>query len=192
MTIIITLFELTGNYQIILPLMLATVMSTISSRLSGHESLYTSQLSRRGVHLHQGQGIDVMQGITIREGMSEPEVTVPLSMTLPELARTFEKTHSHGFPVLDEDGLLAGFPDEDPHQTPEPEHRELQIPARARCCNTAIRDLSLPEECLIVSIERDGEVLVAHGHTPLRAGDVVELFGLPDDLDAAAALLSRR
>jgi CIC family chloride channel protein len=107
-TSILILFEMTGDYHIILPLMLTTVMSTLVSRLISQESIYTLKLTRRGVHLRQGQDIDVMQGVTVREAMTTEVDTVPLDMSLDELEDAFARTHHHGFPVVDEAGDLAG------------------------------------------------------------------------------------
>jgi CIC family chloride channel protein len=107
-TSILILFEMTGDYHIILPLMLATVMSTLVSRLISQESIYTLKLTRRGVHLRQGQDIDVMQGITVREAMTTDVDTVPWNMSLDELAGEFARSHHHGFPVVDDAGKLAG------------------------------------------------------------------------------------
>jgi len=107
-TAILILFEMTGDYKIILPLMLTTVISTLVSRLISPESIYTLKLTRRGVHLSQGQDIDVMQSITVHEAMTTDVDTVPLSMSLDELAEEFSRSHHHGFPVLDDAGELAG------------------------------------------------------------------------------------
>ncbi|MBN1313840.1 MAG: chloride channel protein [Anaerolineales bacterium] len=107
-TAILILFEMTGDYRIILPLMLATVMSTLVSRIISRESIYTLKLSRRGVHLEQGQDIDVMQGVKVGEAMSTEFKTVPLSMTVSDLAAEFARTHHHGYLVVDEVGELAG------------------------------------------------------------------------------------
>jgi CIC family chloride channel protein len=107
-TSILILFEMTGDYHIILPLMLATVISTLISRIVSRESIYTLKLTRRGVHLQQGQDIDVMQGVAVKEAMTTDVDTVPLNMTLDELAGEFARSHHHGFPVVDEAGELAG------------------------------------------------------------------------------------
>jgi CIC family chloride channel protein len=107
-TAILILFEMTGDYHIILPLMLTTVMSTLVSRILSQESIYTLKLTRRGVHLQQGKDIDVMQSIVVRDAMSTDVDTVPLSMSLQELAEELARTHHHGFPVVDKEGLLAG------------------------------------------------------------------------------------
>jgi len=107
-TAILILFEMTGDYRIILPLMLATVVSTLLSQVISRESIYTLKLSRRGVHLQQGQDIDVMQGITVGEAMTTEVETVPPNMSLTELADEFARTHHHGFPVVDDTGELVG------------------------------------------------------------------------------------
>jgi CIC family chloride channel protein len=107
-TSILILFEMTGDYRIILPLMLATVISTIVSRSISPESIYTLKLTRKGVHLQEGKDIDVMQAVSVREAMTTKMDTVPLEMPLDQLALEFEQTHHHGFPVVDADGKLAG------------------------------------------------------------------------------------
>jgi CIC family chloride channel protein len=107
-TAILILFEMTGDYNIILPLMLATVVSTLISRLLSTESIYTLKLTRRGIHLEQGQDVDVMQGVTVGEAMSTEMDVVPPEMPLVELADEFARTHHHGFPVVDKTGDLVG------------------------------------------------------------------------------------
>ena len=45
----VILFELTGEYSIILPLMAAVAMATGTSHLLSKETIYTAKLWRRGV-----------------------------------------------------------------------------------------------------------------------------------------------
>jgi Trk K+ transport system NAD-binding subunit len=42
----------------------------------------------------------------------------------------------------------------------------------------------LPQESILVSIKRDGKVIVPHGDTVLKAGDLVTAFVREEDLDA--------
>jgi CIC family chloride channel protein len=99
---------MTGDYRIILPLMLATVIGTfLAERIYG-ESIYTLKLRRRGIRLERGRDIDIMQAVSVEEVMSTKIDTVPMTMSLPALARDFERTHHHGFPVLDAQGNLYG------------------------------------------------------------------------------------
>ena len=54
-TAILILFEMTGDYDIILPLMLTTVISTFFSQIISRETIYTLKLSRRGSILSKGR-----------------------------------------------------------------------------------------------------------------------------------------
>jgi len=51
LTAILIVYEITGSYQIILPVMLAAVFSTIVSQLISRKSIYTLKLARRGVRI---------------------------------------------------------------------------------------------------------------------------------------------
>jgi CIC family chloride channel protein len=108
-TAIIILFEMTDDYRIILPLMLATVVSTILAEHLSKESIYTLKLSRRGIHLERGRDIDVMQGVLVGEAMTTDVDTVSADLDLQELGRIFTETHHHGFPVLEGNGDLLGI-----------------------------------------------------------------------------------
>jgi CIC family chloride channel protein len=107
-TAILILFEMTGDYRIILPLMLATVVSTLISRTISRESIYTLKLTRRGVHLDQGHDIDILQGVTVEEAMKTDVEGVLPDLPLKMLDDKFSQTHNHGFPVVDEAGDLVG------------------------------------------------------------------------------------
>ena len=50
-TAVVIMFELTGEYSIILPLMTAIVLATGLSHLLSHDTIYTLKLLRRGIDL---------------------------------------------------------------------------------------------------------------------------------------------
>ena len=50
-TAVIILFELTGEYTIILPMMVAIVLASATSHLLSRDSIYTFKLRRRGVDI---------------------------------------------------------------------------------------------------------------------------------------------
>lgn len=107
-TAILILFEMTGDYNIILPLMFATVVSLLISRALEPESIYTLKLSRRGIRLQSGRDVDLMEGIKVAEVMTGDYETLQPAMTAETLIEMFETTHHHGFPVVDSDGCLIG------------------------------------------------------------------------------------
>jgi CIC family chloride channel protein len=108
-TAVIILFEMTDDYRIILPLMLATGVSTLLADHLFKESIYTLKLTRRGVRLERGRDIDVMQGVLVGEAMTTNPDTVDADLSLEELDHAFIATHHHGFPVLDANGDLFGM-----------------------------------------------------------------------------------
>lgn len=260
-TSIIILFEMTNDYRIILPLMLATVVSTLLSQRLSHENIYTLKLTRRGIRLEQGRDVDVMQGVLVGEAMTTNVDTVDADLSLLDLDRLFRETHHHGFPVLDSAGdlygvvtiqdlerakergslgsltvsdiatrrLLLAYPDEpvwaalkrlgtrDVGRLPVVDRqtskrllgvirrhdivqayrvgigRKLEMQARAELFRLgklsgtefvqvaippkssvvyrSVRELNLPEGCVLVSITRDNKVLIPHGDTHLSPGD---------------------
>ncbi len=105
---ILIIFEMTGNYAMILPLMTAVVISTVVSRALKRESIYTLKLLRRGVDIEQEEMADVMRTVTVKEAMTKDFPTVPVTMKIDGLVRLFQKTGHHGFPVVDKNGLLVG------------------------------------------------------------------------------------
>jgi len=109
-TAVIMLTELTDDHRIILPLMLTVIVATLLSRfMLKRQSIYTLKLTRRGIHLQGGRDIDVMQGVQVSETMTSDLYTVPLELTLEQLAQVFAESHHHGFPVLNANGKLAGI-----------------------------------------------------------------------------------
>jgi len=107
-TAMLIVFEMTQDYKIILPLMLATVISTLISQRLGRESIYTLKLIRRGIDLGSTLAKDVMQMITVSEAMNPHLEVAKADWPLERLAQEFARTRHHGFPVLDGDGRLFG------------------------------------------------------------------------------------
>jgi CIC family chloride channel protein len=108
-TAILIIFELTRDYSIMLPLMLATVISTGVSHLLTRENIYTLKLARRGINLHQFRRSDPADSLPIREVMTQNYPTVSSDCSVEDLSAAFERTGVHGFPVLDADDNLIGI-----------------------------------------------------------------------------------
>jgi CIC family chloride channel protein len=107
----IMLFELTGNYQIILPLMLTCTLATlVASRLLG-VSIYTSELLRRGVVLSRGREVNLLRSVRVRAVLSDEYSTVDAATPLPMLMTLVAaSTHSRFF-LVDPEGGLRGAVD---------------------------------------------------------------------------------
>lgn len=107
-TAIIILFEMTRNYSLILPLMTAVVFAMLVARGLSRESIYTFALARRGVDVQREEGTDILDGVTVQEAMTHDFLTVLPSMPLPDLIDKFHQTGHHGFPIVDQSGMLRG------------------------------------------------------------------------------------
>ncbi len=108
-TAVVILFELTGEYSIILPLMTAIVLATGVSHLISRDTIYSLKLRRRGVDLDEpstprspfvtGTAGDVMGAV----GGSVPD-----SHTLLEVAYELGRSRHGQLPVLDAHGSYRG------------------------------------------------------------------------------------
>lgn len=47
----------------------------------------------------------------------------------------------------------------------------------------ALRDLRLPDDVIIISVKRRGQILISHGYTRLRIGDIVTMVGSLESLE---------
>ncbi|HKJ91832.1 MAG TPA: chloride channel protein, partial [Longimicrobiales bacterium] len=94
LTAILIIFELTSDYKMILPLMAACMIATLITSRARPESIYTFKLIRQGVDVVQGQAMNVLKALHVRDVMTHDMVTVqerePLGGLLSEVsARAF-------------------------------------------------------------------------------------------------------
>jgi CIC family chloride channel protein len=108
LTAIIMVFEITGNYTLVLPLMLAASLASFLADRVHPDSVYTMPLTRRGVHLVQNEDVDLLDTVTVGEVMTVIDDTLSPDMTLSEAAHFFDVSRHHGVPVVENDGRLAG------------------------------------------------------------------------------------
>ena len=106
-TSLLIIFELTGDYRIILPLMVAIVISTAVAALLGHDSIYTLKLRRRGIELRRRQGT-LMQRLTVADAMRPIPPPLPADADIPEIADRFAGAGDQSLPVTAGDGSYAG------------------------------------------------------------------------------------
>jgi CIC family chloride channel protein len=107
-TAILIIFEMTNDYRIIPPLMLACVLGVLVSGLLHRESVYTAKLARRGIRLTEGRDISLLRGLRVREVMDSEPATIPASMPFSELVpRLLAGTRTELLVVDSEDRLLG-------------------------------------------------------------------------------------
>lgn len=107
LTAILIVFEITGDYGLVLPLMLATSLATVLSERIHPESVYTMPLKRRGIHLLRREDIDLLDTVEVGDVMKWPGTIVTPSMSTAEAQQILDAHRHHGLPVV-EQGHVRG------------------------------------------------------------------------------------
>ncbi|MCX4758614.1 chloride channel protein [Kitasatospora purpeofusca] len=107
-TAVIILFELTGEYSIILPLMAAIVLATLVGRALAHDTIYTLKLKRRGIDLDRPAPAAAFEGTTVRDVMEPVPRILPAGMPLAEAAAVLAASPHGVLPVVADNGAYLG------------------------------------------------------------------------------------
>jgi CIC family chloride channel protein len=273
LTAMLIVFEMSNDYLMILPLMVAGVTACYFAQWLHPESIYTLKLAKRGIRFAEGRDMDIMQSVRVEEVMRTQLVTINKDNSLYELMALFQETNLLGFPVVTDEkrlwgiitlqdihraqsegsslrdmkvsdlaieGPIAVFPDEpiwvaiqkmsprdlarlpvvsrdgsmrligsisrsdilraydvgivrkqrgqlEEHQTTlrsstETGFVEIGVSEEDSCCHVHVKDLPLPENINLVSIKREGKMIIPRGSHQLQPGDVVTLFGRIEEI----------
>lgn len=107
LTSVIIVFEVTGDYGLVLPLMLGAALATFLGERLHTDSAYTIALTRAGIHLPTTQDIDLLDTVRVADVMTILDEFATPSMTIPEVAELFDQHHHHGLPVIANDRLVG-------------------------------------------------------------------------------------
>jgi len=263
-TSILIVFEITGDYGLVLPLMVAVAIATVITNRLHPESAYTAPLARMGIHTAPSDHVDLLATVTVGDlGLGEPIVVSPED-SLTNVEGVLRRNRINGAAVVDENGKLVGIVAESdiirlggasdsitaaeamtPHpvtvsfdlpvsealermavlgvgrlpvvdrhdpdrieamfrrddaiaayhlalgtaarsdQLPErvatrmsesTRYFEFEIPRGSVAAGRKIREVSWPEGCIVVSVHRGSQLLVASGDVELLPGDALTVF----------------
>jgi CIC family chloride channel protein len=113
-TFIIFAFEITRDYNSVLPLMLVSVIADgIAMLLMPKSSIMTEKLARRGMRIHTDYETDVLQQVSVGEMMDRELPTISSDMSVGELAERIAHrdplvSKHEGLLILDANGNLEG------------------------------------------------------------------------------------
>ena len=108
-TAIVIVFEMTTNFNLVLPLMIGSVTAYLVAETTYNGSIYKHLLASNGIHLKPETAIDTrLSGLTAADIMQRRVKTVSSQMTLDEAMQAFARSHHRGFPVVDS-GKLVGI-----------------------------------------------------------------------------------
>jgi chloride channel protein, CIC family len=108
LTAIIIVFELVGDYELVLPLMLAVGLALFLHDRVRQEGIYAAGLRRRGVVLGRPDDVDVLQRVEVGEVMTRDHPTVAADADRASVEAMFAASSSRGYAVVDPRGQLVG------------------------------------------------------------------------------------
>ena len=109
LTAILIVYELTRNYQVILPLMLAAVVAITVSRMLCNDSIYSAKLRAVGIRRGGSSDLTVLSRLTVQDLILEPARTVLRSDGVGDLLRDSDREGVSDFVVVDKNGTYAGM-----------------------------------------------------------------------------------
>ncbi|MEN8193129.1 MAG: chloride channel protein [Bacteroidota bacterium] len=108
-TAIIIVFELTYDYEIILPLMITAIVSTILSSYLSRESIYTLKLLLRGINLKEGAETNVMESIPVEDVYKSDFESINVSDNFAKVVDFVLSRKDPEYPVIDNNGNVVGL-----------------------------------------------------------------------------------
>lgn len=109
-TAIFLLFEMTGNYLIIIPIMLSSIIGTVVASKFNHDSIDTVDFTREGIDIHEGMEMAIMKSIKVGAVISEDVDFISEKANINQLLAIFRMAeHSFYFPVIDDTGRMTGI-----------------------------------------------------------------------------------
>ncbi|MBE0567410.1 MAG: chloride channel protein [Krumholzibacteria bacterium] len=108
LTAILMLFEMTGEYRVILPLMLASIGAALVYRALMRDSIFTLKFARRGQELQYGRESAVLQSYQVQDVMEVNPLTIRADAPLQEVLKLFLGNTVEHYYVVDAKGRLQG------------------------------------------------------------------------------------
>ncbi len=109
LTAIFLLFEMTGNYMIIIPVMMTAVLGTMTATKFYSDSIDTVDFTRQGIDIHQGREVAIMKSIRVGKAITEDVDFISENANINHLLELFRfAKDSFYFPVVNHKGLMVG------------------------------------------------------------------------------------
>jgi CIC family chloride channel protein len=107
-TAILLAFELTHDYEVTLPVMLACAVSTLVARILHRDSIYTAKLTERGIDLDRPEDL-ALRRVRVRDVMESNPPAVRLDAPLDVVLGRFLDSDLGAVFVIDAEARLAGL-----------------------------------------------------------------------------------
>lgn len=108
LTAALIIVEMTGQYSLILPMLLAVGIATAMSMFLTRSTIYTQKLLRRGDTLDDPVSKTVLGRMRASELMHETPLQIPVTTPIPEVQALFSKYREASLPAVDENNRFVG------------------------------------------------------------------------------------
>ncbi|MCG8377307.1 MAG: chloride channel protein [Chlorobiales bacterium] len=109
LTVILILFEVTGEYEIVLPIMFAAVTAALIARIAYDYSMETYVLEKEGVRVGYGIALSVAENISVLDIMKTSYVRFRDVTRSEKIIDVFHNTPESNFLVTTEDDEFVGI-----------------------------------------------------------------------------------
>ncbi|HWB53345.1 MAG TPA: CBS domain-containing protein, partial [Tepidisphaeraceae bacterium] len=103
------LFEVTRDYAITPPALIACIIAPMTARIIFRDSIYTMSLRQRGVHVGSSGDLHLLQSLYVEQVALEPAVTLLETDPLQKAVDMITTSNTVDFVVVDKDGSFVGM-----------------------------------------------------------------------------------
>ena len=108
LTGIFLIAELTGGYQLFIPLIIVTICSYLTINIFEHHSIYAVRLAKQGKLLTHHTDKSILTLMTMDKIIDRDFTSVAPDMEMGQLIHALSSSHNDYIPVLNESGCLMG------------------------------------------------------------------------------------
>lgn len=101
--------ELTGGYDLFLPLMIVSISSYITIKMFLPHSIYSMRLAQKGELMTHHKDRAVLTLLNTDAVIERDFLTVSPDMSLGDMVKVIAKSGRNSFPVIDDKGILLGI-----------------------------------------------------------------------------------
>lgn len=107
LTGIVMIFEMTRNYNVIIPMIITVAISDGVRRVLSKDSIYTKKLTRRGHIIPEIFHMNILLVKKVKDIMEKRVVAVPKSMTIDQFLKDYTKTGILSFIITDGNTIVG-------------------------------------------------------------------------------------
>jgi len=108
-TSVLIIFEMTGSYRLVLPLMISNTIAYIIARRAQRLPIYDALLEQDGIVLPHTHGAQALSQVSILQAMTKAVFSLPATMTVDAAIETMKTKSFASFPVVDMVGKFLGI-----------------------------------------------------------------------------------